>query len=873
MTNNFEKPIVPYGSPENQSMSGEPMHEEHLNVGDQVSNQEKPKQQIGFVISPQNNEVPKPSAESTENKVEVSKTVEVDAPTKVNIEATAKVKVEITGDGKKKRGEGDELGKRKTKKTETAERQEMSEAERRQKEVKAAEILCLVDHNTKPEEYPAALDRLHNEFSKKAIEQAIKVADLRAEAERVYSEAVRSQQSAKNKDKTLPQIGKEYQRESRRKYDLLHRDNLYYPELKKLKTILLEDKNKSLEKDFGKGDARVLEKMMSYEQYLARTLVTEMLRDNDVKKRILDAESVKHEGVFKKAVRAFSKLPRPIRTAIGAGIFGTGVAVIAPSMIIGAVPGYLLYRTLRGLSGGAIAAGLQKLFGDRIVSAAYEKDIRKEYQSLENTLGGEQSLQKRQIEHLIETKQWERLADINYDIAGKHVQALEKHEKTRRWTTAGMMITTGLVGGVAGANLFDYLFGPKGTLAGVIQEDSRSKGGGALEQEPGKTGGAASAGTGAAGAVEGTPPGSGGGGGATEAIPTKPSVNAWEFETAKSGDSVWRVIEHDLHKNVPDFNNLPKAQQIYIIDHYKDAVAANPAKFGLTNPDQIKPGWGKEIEHLFDDKNEMTKIMGKAKGLSPREMQNILDQSELNRIKYQYGDRLEKIQLKPNELIPLKQPDILLKPTTTIPPGVEVAPIGGGVGAGASPDELCNFYEARAHGIAGTDTFSKGSLADQETMLKQYQWNIDDLERLHDQAKGNSLLQGRIEQDLTALKQQADWLEDAPAYTEAQERLQEFTESTKIDGEVWDGLKEIKTADVLRLADADGTTKVAYEITKEAGLNTNDAANIVNNLKFEKTHLADLAQRIKGVQPTNYDLQKPLGDFVKTFISKDKIGL
>lgn len=395
--------------------------------------------------------------------------------------------------------------------------------------LKAAEVLCLVDlRSAKKEEYVEILKKLEKEYSRDVIEKAARVAELREKGAFAYEQAIKEQKTS-GKEKSLSQIAKDNQRAGKREYDFFERNNFYDPAIIDLKVALLNDKEEYLWKEI-EGDpvlsklsveeknADINRKLLEYEAtYLSRLVITEKSRDQEIRAEIHFAEKMKSAGILKKSFTAFARLPRGVRSVIGAAVFGAGVAVFAPSFVIGAVPTYLGYRAWCALFGGTIAAGLQKLFGNKVVNAAYEKDVNKSFSKLTKQIRGDEEFrangakagglkglmykvfgkkeklqdleeskekaaaEEKEIEEglkglkdLIAMRKYEEIAKLNMKIAEKQLKELEKHAKFRRWNTVAMMTATGIIGGVAGANLFDYLAGPK--VAGAILESKTSRG-------------------------------------------------------------------------------------------------------------------------------------------------------------------------------------------------------------------------------------------------------------------------------------------------------------------------------------------------------------------------------------------------------------
>ncbi|MEK7125532.1 MAG: hypothetical protein AAB880_01310 [Patescibacteria group bacterium] len=55
----------------------------------------------------------------------------------------------------------------------------------------------------------------------------------------------------------------------------------------------------------------------------------------------------------------------------------------------------------------------------------------------------------------------------------------------------------------------------------------------------------------------------------------------------QGGNSVWQEIENQYAKRFPEFHDLPKGEQTYLIDQVKDKIAVGPDKFGLADMDKV----------------------------------------------------------------------------------------------------------------------------------------------------------------------------------------------------------------------------------------------------------------------------------------------
>ena len=368
-----------------------------------------------------------------------------------------------------------------------------------------------------------------------------------------------------------------------------------------LKKTLLQDAVIELRQKYGEGpefDKHVKEIKDPALEHLRRISVMELARMNDAREKVSKGNSKIWEGI-KKPFAAFAKIePRALRSVVGssiftAGLIGGSVALSIPIAAAAAGYGtYAAYRIGRALVGGTISAFVQKHFTNKIVESAYNVDTKKAYEDIKQST--KESVAKQNVaSELLDLTNLEELASRNFEtdkqLADEYSKKMKKARRLHTANAFGSGIITGAAGGMIGAKGLDF-------GAGKFHEFT-------------------------------------GGGHTPEHIPgVVPKAPTWESATAQKGDSVWKVVEHDLDKNIPGFKDMTEAQRTYVIDHYKDAVVADPEKFGLTDPNQVKIGWGKEVDNLFTDKQELAETIGAAKGLRPEEIQNILRTNELNRL-------------------------------------------------------------------------------------------------------------------------------------------------------------------------------------------------------------------------------------------------
>ena len=121
-------------------------------------------------------------------------------------------------------------------------------------------------------------------------------------------------------------------------------------------------------------------------------------------------------------------------------------------------------------------------------------------------------------------------------------------------------------------------------------------------------------------------PESGPAGTAPSAGPEVAAAGSADVVEVKEGDSVWKIVEDRLESS-DEFNNLNDAQKTYVIDHFKDQIEADPAKYGLTDAGQINAGDKIDLSEIKMGGDEMNEAIGKAQGLSESQMENIRNYS------------------------------------------------------------------------------------------------------------------------------------------------------------------------------------------------------------------------------------------------------
>ncbi|RJQ29271.1 hypothetical protein C4565_02200 [Candidatus Parcubacteria bacterium] len=518
-----------------------------------------------------------------------------------------------------------------------------------------------------PADKEKILPVIERTFTQRVVDKALELHGIRD-----AREAVRQDVLAHAKEKGLSyedslKVMKSKLREGNRSYATLEQSNRFEPTLIELKKLMLKDKAAALEEEFrGHGyssekiDALLVEKLVtgekqrifdekkgeyvyaegsnSYEQLLLKMVFREQQVDQRKVEEIYEAESMKHPGVFRKTMNQLAKIPRPWRSAIiGATIAGGGLTfgLGAGTAAAMSVPLYLGYRAVRSITGGTFGYYLQKWAGEKIVDAAYTSDIRKAYKDTVET-GGDIMSQSDQLKQMVLERDFDSFAEKNYEYGKILDEQFRKKEavanKYRTWNRRFMTLVTGVVGGNLGAQLIDAgADAAMGAIGGI----------GAVEQATG-------------GARGGTH------------IPESPSIKGTEFATAGKGDSVWTLIEENSEKNIKGFGDLNEAQRTYFVDHLKDQVTSNPGKFGLENADQIKIGYGKELQSLFENNQDIQNALESARHLTKEQMESILQSNASQRAALFESARHIKPTLVPDEVVP-PTPEDIVEHSETIP--------------------------------------------------------------------------------------------------------------------------------------------------------------------------------------------------------------
>ncbi len=97
----------------------------------------------------------------------------------------------------------------------------------------------------------------------------------------------------------------------------------------------------------------------------------------------------------------------------------------------------------------------------------------------------------------------------------------------------------------------------------------------------------------------------------------------------KEGDTSWKLAEHQLKPRVPGWDELDQSKKDYLIDLYKDKMAANPALVGIDGGDasSLKIGDDLNFTKIFED-TDVNEALEKANALSPEDLKNIATNRE-----------------------------------------------------------------------------------------------------------------------------------------------------------------------------------------------------------------------------------------------------
>lgn len=100
-------------------------------------------------------------------------------------------------------------------------------------------------------------------------------------------------------------------------------------------------------------------------------------------------------------------------------------------------------------------------------------------------------------------------------------------------------------------------------------------------------------------------------------------------ETAKPGDSVWKMAERQLEQHFGEkFTSLEGPEKTHIIDAIKDRVAENPQAFGLQNIDQVAAGQQIDFSSIVQNNPNLDNIFETGGNLSDEAYDSISGNNE-----------------------------------------------------------------------------------------------------------------------------------------------------------------------------------------------------------------------------------------------------
>lgn len=146
----------------------------------------------------------------------------------------------------------------------------------------------------------------------------------------------------------------------------------------------------------------------------------------------------------------------------------------------------------------------------------------------------------------------------------------------------------------------------------------------------------------------------------TEVGATTPDVPASSIdgvETVGKGDSVWKLIDHQLEKRLNSYGSLSEAQKTHLIDQFKDRVADDPKSFGLDNIDNLKVGQKVDLSSLFEGQDKIGQALEHTKDLS---------ESQLENISHNNGVLREWVMGHPNERLTSDMVEKILHPDQSV---------------------------------------------------------------------------------------------------------------------------------------------------------------------------------------------------------------
>ena len=308
--------------------------------------------------------------------------------------------------------------------------------------------------------------------------------------------------------------------------------------------------------------------------------------------------------LYEATVKQFAKMPKTVRWGISAGI-GTAVALGTGGVALPAALGYAGFRFGRAAVGSFSAVGA-KAMGDM---------AEKQWLKKHGKEAREEKIKEGLRKEAANISDIEKISDIVMEKTDKRNEELAKLDKRQKqWRIGKVAAMIGAGAGVSfWAGSMDMFSQEPQIGAGVRDHLGVRPGGGPFIKEP-----------------EAVPMGPR----VSELLPSHGIKIGSFIETAKPGDSVWKLAEHQLESRgyFRDLSGTAEeiaAKKTYLIDWVKDKVAANPDKFGLTDPDKLATGQKIDFSEILKDKEGILKAFGETEKLSPAEISHINYNNEL----------------------------------------------------------------------------------------------------------------------------------------------------------------------------------------------------------------------------------------------------
>lgn len=376
------------------------------------------------------------------------------------------------------------------------------------------------------------------------------------------------------------------------------------------------------------------------EDILKETLTLEAIELNDLEQNIRTEQKKGIGKAFEKMWKGalgvserYQKMPLGKKLLISGGLIGAGLAVgVAGGVFAGAIGGGVIaarwaQRALSGVGTFRSIEGVTK----RIQENRTEKRIREEFggEELGDILDKSDAALDSRLFELNKQKDKQRKWRYAGAAAGAVLGSIAM-SKIAGWAVdkiKGEFFTPGLEAG--GPHPYkpgeldmippEELSGPETPPPGPETTAPPLDGSEAPAPEtlPGEPGGPSVEGPGGTIGPE------------THIGPEVLSVDSNQFDIGSSG--VWGAVENNLPDN---YDNIPLSEsgRSNIAGEIMKEIKANPEKFGLgdiKDLNNIPAGHKIDLSSLFNDPQKMQELYAHASGLSPEQVQNILDNNKL----------------------------------------------------------------------------------------------------------------------------------------------------------------------------------------------------------------------------------------------------